>query len=971
MHAFVEPEAIVEGTLASETRFETAVPAVPAGDSGLARALREIQSGPKGRASRARSRARSSSVMELGVSVIAELREAPPRTPRGASVVRSSPLELSLREMIETRAFGKSYAALALDLEHLDLRLPPLGCPAGGVAFLASDRSLEDLSLCVDGLLLHRKRLIEATVERGRPRRHVLVLGAGPGGLMTAIELRLRDHSVVVCEAREVYTRNRFIGIYKESAHLLASLGMPERMTYDFTHYRGKRGVMIADIQTFLHAVALKLGVVIYTGAVARNLGAEALRAGEIELQRHASAGSGSHAPPAVGMTRWHHDAVARVASGVAIRFDTIVEATGGRSGLRELLVGAGNVVSMRSLGRSAAELDPSLRSYLDDPEDHSAELVQSYYGGAGLLDELAAALARGDDESIPDELPCFVSNIDASILKEPMRPTGKAAGRGARIGDNELEIPRDWAVVQCPRTDRTLTRYQIEGPLPRSFEYGNARVATVDVLASLNPVGLLLRILYAMGVPFDAVDRRRLIDFYTAESSYGDATDIVATWVGRFRSLRLGGQTPIVWGNVAGSDVTYGIVGEALQNAWYRFGVGVDDTFVGATRFGAALELGPPEREEAARRHERAMLARCVQVLCHLFSVARNTDQGVVGPVLTEYYLDERHSADLTEASLREEARQGAEILAVRDDLPPPSGDRLLDRALDARLERCCRRALGLLVSFPYDRATLARAGQRLQTGDPDWRRHATSVLVDVLTPAHREMLLPLFAPRDPGSARAANATLERLLDLAMGRYAWVSPWLRACALCALDPAEPGSIGALERAATDADPLVAQTAATALLMARGPDPATAGEPAPSSIVEKVVILSEVSIFRAIPHEVLAGLAALLTERQALPGDRIIEKGELGDCLYVIASGRVRVHDGETTLNELGDHGFFGELSLLDAEPRSASVSAIQPSRLLRLAQADFYSIMSERVEIAPAINRVLCEKIRRASRAT
>ena len=66
------------------------------------------------------------------------------------------------------------------------------------------------------------------------------------------------------------------------------------------------------------------------------------------------------------------------------------------------------------------------------------------------------------------------------------------------------------------------------------------------QVLPSLNPVGLLLRVLYAMGVPFEAVDRRQLIDFYTAESSYGDATDIVTTFVGAFRSLRLGSPTPL-----------------------------------------------------------------------------------------------------------------------------------------------------------------------------------------------------------------------------------------------------------------------------------------------------------------------------------------------------------------------------------------------------------------------------------------
>jgi hypothetical protein len=99
---------------------------------------------------------------------------------------------------------------------------------------------------------------------------------------MAAVQMSLRDHHVVVCEQREVYARNRYIGVYKEVTHLMAALGMPERMTYDFSQYRGKHGIMLADIQTLLHGVALKLGVVIYTGAVARGLDLETLRAGEV-----------------------------------------------------------------------------------------------------------------------------------------------------------------------------------------------------------------------------------------------------------------------------------------------------------------------------------------------------------------------------------------------------------------------------------------------------------------------------------------------------------------------------------------------------------------------------------------------------------------------------------------------------------------------------------------------------------------
>ena len=59
----------------------------------------------------------------------------------------------------------------------------------------------------------------------------------------------------------------------------------------------------------------------------------------------------------------------------------------------------------------------------------------------------------------------------------------------------------------------------------------------------------------------------------------------------------------------------------------------------------------------------------------------------------------------------------------------------------------------------------------------------------------------------------------------------------------------------------------------------------------------------------------------------------------------------------------------LGELSLLDAEPRSASVSAVDTTYLFRLEHADFYALIAERPQIVRAINRVLCQMIRRTPR--
>jgi hypothetical protein len=909
------------------------------------------------------------SLMEAGIHIIADLGVAPPRTLHSAPLVKSSPLAPPVRAMLEAREFGCRFDTVQLDVASVEDHLPGLKEPEGDVQFLADDSSLENLSLSVDGLLQHRKRLLARSTNLSRPRKLVLIVGAGPAGLIAAVQLALRDHHVIVVEQREVYSRNRYIGVYKGVTHLMAALGMPESMTYDFSQYRGKRGIMLADIQTLLHGVALKLGVVIYTGAVVRNLDLRTLQGGEVELQRAQQTSSHLPAPP-VGIIRWRHDSICRVSSGATIHFDTILEATGGRSGLRETLVGKDNVVSIQQIGKMAVRQDGSLESFLSDPEDHCAEYVESGYGcPPGMRPAFAAALLAGEKDAIPDEVPCFVSNIDASIFKLPMHQSEGSLGLASRIGDRTLNIPHDWVVLECRVSDQRLSRYHIEGPLPHYFDFGGKRFPTSAVLDKLNPVSLLLRILYAMGVPFDAVDRRQLIDFYTAESSQTDAGDIVGTWIGRFRGLRVGGQTPIWCAKVPGSEnVEYGILGESLQNAWYRFGVGVDDSFNSAAYYVAGLELEPEQRLESARRLERIIRSRAVQILYHLYAVARNTDQGVVGPVLTEYHMEEQHSDNLADARLRQIARDGVEMLAADCDIRNANSDPLLESAIDFVRAMCCGRALEVLKSFKIPAQPIVQALSAITAGRPDWKDNARDLVGAVLSAGHRAQFLPLV--ENAGSnrtERAANNNLrqERLIELAAGRYQWVSPWLRACALQALDLSDPNSNTTLTAAADDTDSLVAEIARS-ILERSGRNSGNSGR-AQITAFERILLLKKVSIFENIPHQLLADVAILLTERTASPQQKIIEKGERGDSLYFIARGRAQVHDGPKLLRVMGENEFFGELSLLDSEPRAASVTALEPTLLFRLAQDDFYALLRERPEITRALTRALCKLVRSA----
>lgn len=132
--------------------------------------------------------------------------------------------------------------------------------------------------------------------------------------------------------------------------------------------------------------------------------------------------------------------------------------------------------------------------------------------------------------------------------------------------------------------------------------------------------------------------------------------------------------------------------------------------------------------------------------------------------------------------------------------------------------------------------------------------------------------------------------------------------------------------------------------------------------------LEKVLLLKSAGIFAEIPDESLVEVASALEEMTVGPGTEIIKKGDLGTSLYIIVEGRVRVHDGDKVLAELGESEVCGELSALDPEPRMASVTAIQPTHLFRISQHSLFELMSEHAAIAKGIIRVLCRRVRAKS---
>ncbi|WP_022824163.1 cyclic nucleotide-binding domain-containing protein [Hymenobacter norwichensis] len=132
------------------------------------------------------------------------------------------------------------------------------------------------------------------------------------------------------------------------------------------------------------------------------------------------------------------------------------------------------------------------------------------------------------------------------------------------------------------------------------------------------------------------------------------------------------------------------------------------------------------------------------------------------------------------------------------------------------------------------------------------------------------------------------------------------------------------------------------------------------------SAQERVQVLHNTALFAETPENVLSSIVPIMKEVTFSEGEQIFAKGDLGTSLFIVYEGEVCIMNGNQQLATFRKGDFFGELALLDAEPRSASAAACGPVVAFRLDQEDFYDVMEERGEVLRNVLRVLCQRLRR-----
>ena len=134
------------------------------------------------------------------------------------------------------------------------------------------------------------------------------------------------------------------------------------------------------------------------------------------------------------------------------------------------------------------------------------------------------------------------------------------------------------------------------------------------------------------------------------------------------------------------------------------------------------------------------------------------------------------------------------------------------------------------------------------------------------------------------------------------------------------------------------------------------------------------MVLKNVPLFSSFSDQQLAALVPAVQHRRFPRGSYVIRAGEETDALYIILAGRAKVlipdDDGnEVILSVIGPNEFFGEMGLLDDQPRSASVETMEPCEMLRITRSGFLNCLKDNFDAAMLIIRNLVRRLREADR--
>ncbi|GCL61305.1 cyclic nucleotide-binding domain-containing protein [Pseudaquabacterium pictum] len=259
-----------------------------------------------------------------------------------------------------------------------------------------------------------------------------------------------------------------------------------------------------------------------------------------------------------------------------------------------------------------------------------------------------------------------------------------------------------------------------------------------------------------------------------------------------------------------------------------------------------------------------------------------------------------------------------------------------LLQRLLADQVQQH-RQALFAWLALLHPGLDLHTAWSHYRHGGPARRAYVIELLDNSLPAPLQRRVLPLLELDDPAQAARALAPAGSTTD-------------PTAALAAL--------------ARDAHPPVLRATAVWLL-ARQHGATPELEPETMLTIEKMLALRNVPLFAAVRDGELTAVAASARPVALAAGQTLFAEGDAGDALYVLLQGALAVSVQGRRINTLGDHEVVGEMAVLDPQPRSATVTALETSQLLRIGAAELEALMAADTALARSVIQALCRRLR------
>ena len=126
---------------------------------------------------------------------------------------------------------------------------------------------------------------------------------------------------------------------------------------------------------------------------------------------------------------------------------------------------------------------------------------------------------------------------------------------------------------------------------------------------------------------------------------------------------------------------------------------------------------------------------------------------------------------------------------------------------------------------------------------------------------------------------------------------------------------------------------------------------------------DTIINLKQSRLFEIADDSVLEKVSDVVQRISIMPGTELIKKGDSGDSMYIVCHGKVKVHDGDLFICHLNDGDVFGEMAALDGDVRTASITAVEKTSLIKLDRDDLFELGSKEPELAKSLIHFLCQR--------